>query len=200
MKKFSSIHELWNRCSFCPICNEHCRKIVISVGPDQVLQLISTEYSDQFLQLHCVYSYKLTRQKISFDINCQDNSFSVSFNEGYEGAVPVLTSDNVLASSSPYFYFYIQSHCPVCKGASAFSLDAELNFLERRVHNIGLECETTVYDFNHNQYYVEMKYDEQTMEISINSSRKYIKLPLANLDFSDLEKATNKIKTLILFS
>ncbi len=77
MKTFNNVQELWDYCSFCPICTRNCREVIVSVGPDGVFILISSQKKDNNLYLQCTYKNKRNIYNVDYNINCLDNTFQV---------------------------------------------------------------------------------------------------------------------------
>jgi hypothetical protein len=208
MKLFNSIQELWEYCEFCPLCSKNCRPVDISVGPDMVFKLSSFQKNSDSLDLHCSFGNKSSVYLLDYSINCMDNTFDIQVSdETIIEPVHVAKSKRV---KEAYFFFYVQGICPECECSTANSFDLEFDMLERRVVNIGLERETFSLYGKDEQFYVTLSHDRNVMLVSkIHQSNKKdgnfifgppLELPLVNLSLSDLEKAINKIKTLILFS
>jgi hypothetical protein len=209
MKTFNTVQELWNYCSFCPICQEDCRDVLISVGPDAVFELLSSEKEDGFLNMGCTFRNKKNIYSVQYKINCQDNSFTVEVTD-----VQLLSSAAQIPTKKveeAYFYFYLQSSCPKCQSAFTYGTDLELDILDRKITNIEVEREgfyllkeidkyhlTAIYD--RNIIIVSRCYASADNELEFEEDDKKIELPMVKLDFSNQTKLVNKIKTLILFS
>lgn len=195
MKILNSIQDLWNYCNFCPYCKEYCREVKVTIGPEYAISTISFSYSNFSLRLYCVLS-GLDQIRFKFDINCIDNTFD------YTGLIHDSSYDHVYVHDIQQYgvYFYMQGHCSKCRKASSFSKEMKFNYQENKIDNIGLEYDTIRYEYENSQYYLEVAYLEGITYIGLNHSNKYIKFPFIDFDFSDLEKLTFKIKTLILFS
>lgn len=208
MKTFNSIQELWNYCSFCPICMRDCREVVISVGPDGVFILVSSQKKDNNLYLQCTYKNKRNIYNVDYDINCLDNSFQVEVPKVQELAPGEVANPKRVKQA--YFFFFVEGLCNECNCATAHSLDLELDIVDRRISNIGLERESFYLLGGKDKFHVTPIHDRNVMlvsrcyvddeEIGFSESDKTIELPLVKLDLTDQEKTTNKIKTLILFS
>jgi hypothetical protein len=209
MKSFNTVQELWDHCSFCPICQEDCRDVLISVGPDAVFQILDSEKDDSFLDMSCTFTNKKNVYSVQYKINCQDNTFTVDVTD-----VQLLTAAAQLPNKKveeAYFYFYLQSSCPKCQCAVTYGSDLELDILDRKITNIELEREgfyllkeidkfhiTTIYD--RNIILVSRCQGIEDGDLGFEEDDKTITLPMVKLDFTNQAKIVNKIKTLILFS
>ena len=208
MKTFNSIQELWDYCSFCPICMRNCREVVVSVGPEGVFILISSQKKDNNLYLQCTYKNKRNIYNVDYDINCLDNTFKVEVPKVQELAPGEVANPKRVKQA--YFFFFVEGLCNECNCATAHSLDLELDIVDRRISNIGLERESFYLLGGKDKFHVTPIHDRNVMlvsrcyvddeEIGFSESDKTIELPMVKLDLTDQEKATNKIKTLILFS
>ncbi len=208
MKTFSNVQELWDYCSLCPICMRSCREVVVSVGPDAVFILVNSKKKDNNLYLQCTYKNKRSIYSVDYNINCLDNSFTVEVPQVQE--LPPGEIANPKRVKQAYFFFFVEGLCNECNCATAHSLDLELDIVDRRISNIGLERESFYLLEGKDKFHVTPIHDRNVMlvsrcfvddeEIGFSESDKTIELPMVKLDLSDQEKATNKIKTLILFS
>lgn len=208
MKTFNSVQELWDYCLFCPICMRNCREVVVSVGPDGVFILISSQKKDNNLYLQCTYKNKRNIYNVDYNINCLDNTFHVEVPKVQELAPGEVA--NPIRVKQAYFFFFVEGLCHECHCTSAHGLDLELDIVDKKISNIGLERESFYLLEGKDKFHVTPIHDRNVMlvsrcyvddeEIGFSESDKTIELPLVKLDLSDQAKATNKIKTLILFS
>lgn len=192
-KVFNNIQELWDYCSCCPICQQE-RKIEVSVGPDDYFRLFGFTKQKSSLELRCQFRKK---RDILYKIDCNTNSFDVNTIKHISNA---LIPPNNLEEAN--FYFYIQSWCLQCDCSSVFSDDLELDFLNKKVFNIGLERENFHIDLN--KWRICLYYKKNIMQVvrynAVHSYLETISLPLVKLDWSNQLNIINKIKILILFS
>jgi hypothetical protein len=220
MKLFNSLQELWNYCSFCPLCRENCRSIDVSVGPDKQFKIELFEKSPDSLRIRCGLTIKRNVYIIERQFNCLDNSFTTEVTnvlaDSWFGAYDVCPLKNKLLDEQrlkdEYFYFYIQSSCKKCGQSSTHGADLELDITDPKigkVFNIGLELESVYLLKNKDKFHITLSYDRNAMLVSrcyededgdFIESDKAIELPLVKLDFSDQNRVIDKIKTLILFS
>ena len=208
MKEFNSIQELWDYCAFCPICMRKCREVFLSVGPDAVFVLVSHQKKDNNLYLQCTYKNKRSVYTVEYNINCADNSFIVDVPNVVE--LPIGETAKPQKIKEAYFFFFLEGLCKECHCTSSHSKDLELDIVDRKISNIGLERESFYLFEGKDKFHVSPIHDRNVMLVSrcypeedglgFSESDKTIELPLVKLDLSDQEKATNKIKTLILFS
>jgi len=211
VKIFNTVQELWDYCSFCPICQEDCRDIVISVGPDAVFELSSCDKESNFLNLKCVFTSKKSSYSVQYKIDCQSNAFAVAIVATDVHLLSVSAQSSNKKVGEAYFYFYLRSSCPKCQCASTYGTDLELDFLERKIVNIQLERESFFLLKGVDKFHITTIHDRDVIivsrghlvgdgELVFEEDDKKIELPMVKLDLSDQTKVVNKIKTLILFS
>lgn len=208
MKALNSVQDLWAHCRFCPICQDMCRDVTIDVGPDDVFTISSFEKQDHILRLECTFRAKKQRYRTVYSVNCLDNTFKVDISEPVHESASSDSYKRNDRASAPYFFFYIFSDCKKCNSAHTNSSDLELDLLERKVSNIGIEREGVYLLTEKDKFHISLFYDRNVMLVSrareedsvIVDDDKHVELPLVNLDFSNPNKVINKIKTLILFS
>lgn len=208
MKLFNTVQELWDYCAYCPICMRSCREVVVSVGPDGVFILVSSQKKNNNLHLECTYKNKRNIYSVNYDINCLDNTFKVEVPKVQELAPNEVANPKRVKEA--YFFFFVEGLCRDCNCTSAHGQDLEFDLIDKKISNIGLERESFYLLEGKDKFHVTPIHDRNVMlvsrcyvddeEIGFSESDKTIELPLVKLDLSDQEKATNKIKTLILFS
>jgi hypothetical protein len=207
MKNFNTIQELWDYCSYCPVCDRNCRDVVVSVGPDGAFSLVSSEKKDNNLYLQCTYKNKKSAYTVEYNINCIDNTFAVDVPNVQELPLGEIAKPQKVKEA--YFFFFVEGLCHECDCTSSHGLDLELDILDKKVSNIGLERESFYLFQEKDKFHVSVIYDRNVMLVSrcyfdneagFSESYKTIELPLVKLDLVDQIKAINKIKTLILFS
>jgi hypothetical protein len=212
MKLFNSIRELWDYCLFCPLCQNSTRGVSISVGPEPVISLTDYIEPDQNIELRCLYKYKLSKYKLSnykitFTIDLDTNRFETNI---HKVDIPEPAKAYYGRTSKPYFYFYVQGHCYQCGLSSTYSTDLELDILNRKISNIGLEADSFVIADGNHRLVIETYYDTNTMSVHLDKlplsdggftdDKKAIQLPMRKLDFSDKDKLIHRIQTMITFS
>lgn len=204
MKAFNTLQELWDYCSYCPICQKSGRDMIISVGPDDVFSLIDFSKDDNFMHLHCRYTNKNNSYAVNYNIDCRDNTFNVSVAD-----LQMMMPDTRLSPikvKRAYFYFYMQSKCYDCMAAYTYSSDLELDMLNNNVSNIGLERESIYLLKVDDQWHISLFYETDIMHVSkyvgvdIIEEVNPIRLPLMKLDWSDQAKVVERIRTLSLFT
>lgn len=205
MKQFNNIQELWDYCRYCPFCMRSGRETFVSVGPDNVFILVDFKKENDKLFLQCTYKNKRHIYNVDYDINCVDNTFSVTVPKVQE--VPAGETANPDRAKRAYFYFFIEGICRECH-CSAHGADLELDIVDKKISSISLERESLYFLECKDKFHVSPIYDRNVMLVSrvtvenyeIVDSEKTIQLPLVKLDPTDQAKTVNKIKTLILFS
>ena len=104
MKIFNTIEELWQYCSYCPICKDNDRRIILEVGPDDVFFLKDFSKTNNILKLKCKFISSTYRSYLTiWEIDCNTNSISVNISEIEED------NEAVNKASSSNFYFYISA-------------------------------------------------------------------------------------------
>lgn len=199
MKDLNTIQEIWERCLFCPICQDAARSVDITVGPDGVMSLDEFSKDDHILRLDCTAKIHSKKYLLHYLINCLDNTFELCVD------VKNNTGEPVDRSPRSYMFFYIQGNCPVCDCANTCSFDMELNLAQKRILSVGLERESIYLLKEPSKYHVIMAYDSNELIISRcdndgADTGNPLYTSLMELDFSDSKKAVQKIKTIMVFS
>jgi hypothetical protein len=207
MKIFNTIQELWDYCSFCPVCQKNGRQIILKVGPDAVFTLTNFDKTKTKLNLDCVYKKKNNFYRVVYKIDCLSNLFNIT--------VPEMVIDFPEAQlprqkvKQAYFYLYIQSDCKKCKCAASYGKDLELEILDKKISNIKLERESFFLLKEKDKFHISVNYGSNYMvvsrcqgldDIDFEEESGKVKLPLFDFDLSDQAKLVQRIKTLILFS
>jgi hypothetical protein len=208
MKQFNNIQELWDYCAYCPFCMRNCRKVFVSVGPDDVFILVDFKKEDSNLLLECTFKSKRHIYNVDYNINCLENTFTVEVPRVQE--VPPGEKANPDRAKSASFFFFVEGLCKDCHCTSAHGADLELDLLDKKISKIALERESLYFLECKDKFHVSPIHDRNVMlvsrcyvedeELGFTESDKTIQLPLVKLDPTDQEKTVNKIKTLILFS
>lgn len=204
MKLFNTLQELWDHCAFCPICLRKCREVLISVGPDDEFTLLSTKKSNEALHIKCSFKNKTDLYSIIYQINCLDNSYTVDIKYLCPRDSTAEMPTQAPEISEPYFFFFIESFCNECICANSHSIDLEFNTLDRKIYNLKLDREDFSLKSEKDSMLITLSYGKNMLVVNMadrnNTPLPFIKLPMINLDFSDQDKAIDRIKTLILFS
>lgn len=191
-KILKSVQELWSYCLYCPVCDDVCREMSVSTGPDDKLKLIFFDKDGDILNIQCIYNRKFV---ITYNIDCLNNTFQI------QGSEPNL--------DKKYCYFYIQSVCKRCDKTYACGSDLELNLKNKNINNIGVDREGVYLLSSKDKYHVTLFYNDSTMLVSkcfkeedgtIIDDGRPCTLPMINLDFSKPRKTARRIKTMLVFS
>lgn len=196
MKLFNTVKELWDYCEFCPMCQKNCRAISLSIGPDHDFDLHTFSKIKDQLTIEC-YSIANDTEGYNVDIIVDMNS------NNFE--LKAATQDEQYLLNNSYFYFYLYAKCPVCKSGLNTS---DLEKKDFTISNIAVEREEFYCQSDKGQFYIDVLYDDELLILStydivdeeIVVDDKDISLPLFKLDFSDMSKLINKLKTFIIFS
>lgn len=219
MKIFNNIQELWEYSLYCPICESSHRTITVSLGPDQIftqdpyLNPPSIENGINYLIID--FSITIRNQFNSFTtmdaqlkINCEDNSFEIKEEKSQTDTItPIILKK--LSKLEMSGFFYMQSYCDKCSKSSSYSEDLEMDFVEKKIKNIKLERELVEFYIDSSEIYsVEQRHDSTTTWVTkyclLDDGRlrrkSEFKSKLLDIDFSDLKKAFNRVKTILVFS
>lgn len=195
MKLFNTLQELWDYSLYCPICQNNFREIDMEVGPDTDMRLDSYSKSSDMLEIQASFISRRVQRSIKFNVNCVSNDFKSSTDY----------------SSSPYFYFYICADCKKCNASWTNGADIEFNWLDNKIHNIGLERECIhlleyekkyqiLFDYSQNLLCIEKcTISDKGTPIFIPGTPGFT-VPLIDLDFTNQDKLYNKIRTILTFS
>lgn len=210
---FNNIKGLIDYCKLCEICGG-ARELQFTVGPDDpghsdtdLIRLKDFKFEENFLTLDVSVKILESKYKIIFKINALDNTFTATIPQAevldmYERASTRATR--------PEMYFSIYSACPN-NHASSQSLDMNFNLLKKRITpEIGMSEEMRLLVLDDNSMFcVEYFYNEDKILLSkckVEDENfpvkwgKEVALPMTTFDFSNKEKLTSKLKTLMLFS
>jgi hypothetical protein len=202
MKPFDNLQEVWDYCTFCPLCQKDKREISVSVGPDRFWSFVSFEKVENILKIICTYSYKQNRYFVNYSFNCIDNTFLLEYssaNSSFQGGL-------LEKAKEAYFFFYVDGVCPNCECSAAATTDLELDLQDGIVTNLQLEREKFFLLQEQDKFHVTLAHSSNIMRVSKYFDSSYeeeddeIELPLFNLDLTNQSKLVNKLKTLILFS
>lgn len=204
MKILNTVQNLWDYCLFCPICQKNVREIKINVGPSGVFKLSSFEKKDSRLIITCAAQLKSNNFKCQYDIDCVNNNFQFLVQEVLS-INPEPISDR---ASSPYFYFYLYGNCKECGMSYLNSKDLELDLLNSKVVDVGLEREWITLLYQDESFCISISYGSNNVLISrlVMEEGIYVSegnpftFPLTEFDFSNPGRAVSKIKTMLLFS
>src|SRR5574337_519053 len=201
--KFNNIQELWDYCSYCPICTRKCREVVVSVGPDDHFILVDFEKEGTNLQLQCTFKNKSHIYSAEYNIDCLNNSFSVKIPKVQ--SVPEGETAEPERATRAYFFFFLEGLCRECNCTSAHGKDLELRVIDNKIFDIELERENFYLLEGKDKFHVSPIHDRNVMQvnrcypdddgISFNESKKIIELPLVKLDLADQERVVSKLKT-----
>lgn len=210
--QFDYLQKLWDYCLYCPVCHQNDRTMHVSVGPDTVVDMYYWLQDRNLLLMQCHYHHNTMIYSVEYRVDCTNNTFEVEVSDaklinGFNTAVREYKK-----VEQAYFYFYVQSSCEKCQGTSCYGADIELDMLNKKISNIGVERETLAIANEQDSFLLSILYDSNTMLVSRSTNPNpyarfvmfddpnVIKLPLVNMDLSNTDKVISKLKTLIIFS
>lgn len=206
---FGSIQELWDYCSFCPLCQRECRTIEVWVGLED-FEIITYLKKGRKLSLRCNYwdGYWDEKRHVFYDIDCLENSCEISFPTSV-----VLSSAYLEKIIHSFFYFYLNAFCKECNRTTVATSDIEVDPISKKFSGISLEREEIVLCPGSIEYHLTMNYMVNHMmvktidhdviehvESTVRNKTLYTTLPLIKFDFSDPIRAMERLKTFLLFS
>lgn len=200
----NTIQDLWTKCLYCPLCQETCRSIEVSAGPDRSFRDTSALKYDNTLHIKTYFKLKQLRYRMQYDINCLTNKFEMSIADESDvemDADKSIEEERICRKvDRSDAYFWLDGNCPKCS-SHICSDDIYLKMKYKKLEDISIESETVkVLD----QYEVIMHPSRNEMEIGkLDKMSIFIKrftYPLAELDFSNPQKAIERIETIITFN
>lgn len=206
MKEIGNLSDLFEYCFYCPVCQDSCRQIeAVQFAPDHVSYLNKDIIS-------IANSKKIDKLEFKLQIGAFHSNRKISSLPSYLLTLDIANNKSTLSkvnerfSDIDHLYFYMHSACKKCF-SYVNTADIELNFTKSTIDNISIENETFYLFQTENKYLVSYYYDQSIMNVSkllINDNRvlsdsKKHRLPVMNFDFSNQEKTTNKIKTILTF-
>jgi hypothetical protein len=208
MKNLDTVQKLWSHFLMCPTCKDFDREVDVSVGPDTNTRLVLFKKENHILTLDIVFKAKKQQYKIQYNINCLDNSFKVDIAEILDFSAVEDKYKRTDRASAPYFYFYLFGTCRKCGNSFSNSKEMELDLLNNKITNIGLEHESIYILKNGEGFHLNLDYEKHNMSVAkftIDTTpddivNNEMELPLIEMDFSNTEKVFDKIKTLLIFS
>lgn len=187
--------------SFCPSCKSR-RELEISVGPDHIFNAPKVRFcygvnnisspdfekavayffrtNDNEIKLHIEYGNGFGRyDELIINIDSY-NSFYVE-----RGFVP---------GGSSVFYIYLQSQCRSCD-FKMYSVTSDIDFKvnERKLSKLQME-EDCVYTNN-----TQISFDYPNNSVRLIMSKDILSVPMWEENFSDKDKFTKRIKTILTF-
>lgn len=193
---------------FCPICQDTCREISVTLGPDGVVTPVHLMKLDENLQLVTSVQIREDKYSITFNIDCIKNTFEFIISDKVSNP-----KDFVEKAARSSLFFFVESDCKKCMNSWTNGKDIELNFLTKKIENIGLEREEIWLTKTKDKFLVAYEYIEGYMSIDKllesfdfdglvghHPSSSPTKLPITELDFKNYNKIINKIKTVLVFS
>lgn len=191
MKLWRTIQDLWQHCEFCPVCKNK-RDFQLFGGPNNNFRLIAYNKQINQLELNCDFLSGHSLLAIDIYIDCIENTIELVFGE------PVNTANKT------YFFFNIKSYCDTCKASWTKSTDLEIDILNKKIINIGLESESVKCLAHATKYQLILDYKKNSLFIfNITTGELVVppfNCPLVDIDLFDQEKLFNKIQTILVFS
>lgn len=201
MKIFDNMQNLWEHCSYCPVCKNSNRKITISTGPKECLKYISYNKNKNLLHLKSKLILKQEKYFIHYSIDCNDNSFNIKC------AVPEIINSTVNYNvTKPTYYFCMHAECEQCL-SYVDSINLELDPFSKKIYYVGIEREGLYLLDSDDNYLVTLDYNLKSTLISKCHKEGHVihvapalNYRLLDLDFKDSERSLKKIKMIVAFS
>lgn len=188
MRNFKNINELWNYCSYCPVCKLFDRNIsALIISPS--LRSISFIKDNDKLFMNCETVDNIHVQ-INIEIDCENNA---------------LLDDKLICETD--FYLYLTAHCKCdMSNVSSNNMYFELGKIS---NSIGIEQESVYFINEKEGFHLSLFHTSENILFSKLIKNEYfensfindaiITTPIFNLDLNDSEKCFNKLKTIMVF-
>ncbi len=203
MKKFNILQEVWSYLLFCPLCRDMTRDIHVAAGPGEELEVKTFKKVNETLFVKCLVKKPSSNYKIAFHIDCTRNNFVLTI-QVPEGKQPPILKNPTRC------YLYLLSDCKKCGNSNTNSSDIELDLLQKKISNIGIELEGMYFLTGKSKYHLTLNHTDGQLLVSrciedpetggIIDENKTISFPLSHFDFSKPKKVINRIRTLLVFS
>lgn len=181
----------------------------MQIGPDERFTLdenIPYEKIGSELKIFAAFQRKRGKVDVikehcatTYVINCDNNTFQLQVEESNH-----LSPE----AKGAYFYFYLHSKCGKCN-SSVDTTDIEFDLTNGSTFNFQVDRESYHLISKVGSYHATISHDQNMVMVSrlevpedgvLIDHERVVELPFFNLDVSDVDKAVNKIKMLILFS
>lgn len=224
MKTFNSLNQLFDYSIHCPIC-KHDRKLEITIGPSSFTYK-NMFYKNDVLVIESKFRYS-SDNKIDLDldndvysamttillpinvthiINCITNEYRFEIKK-----TKFVTDINAIGEAivEENFWFGFYSGCPEPCDCGVNSTDIEANGVTGKFENVGVEQESIQLIKTKDMFHVSLHPKDNEIQVTklirdekgdLLDNSNVIRLPLANIDFSNEERAVEKIKMMIVFS
>lgn len=199
----NTIQDLWTKCLYCPLCQKSCRSIEVSVGPDKSFRDTTALKYDDTLHIKTYFKLKQLRYRMQYDINCLTNKFEISITDESDAEMDAdksIEEERICRKiDRSDAYFWLDGNCAKCT-SHICSDDIYLNMKYKKLEDISIERETIeIFD----KYRIIMYPSRNEMDIARLEPAliypKYSTHSLMELDFSNPQKAIERIETIITF-
>jgi ribosomal protein S27AE len=202
-----NIQELWDKCSFCPVCQSGIRLVKHSLAPSTWFGGHSFFKNDNTLLIEAFLKKQCQDQIIRFSIDCQINQFTVGLavkeNQEMDAGVS-LEEESAwyhLHRSKPFFW--LDANCPKCS-SHIHSQDILLNLKTQRLENVEVESETIrlaeyKVDFHPPSNEMDVVRLEPGQKTTYPLSR-HRTVPMMELDFANQEETLERLRIAMVFS
>jgi hypothetical protein len=203
MKHLNSVQEVWARCMFCPLCQDVVRDVDVIVGPSEMAELVSFKKNGPILEVKCKIPLGSKKNVHTYYIDCPRNTFTFSVVE-----VGIQEAPNNRVAGG-YFFLTFMSSCPQCNCTYTNSLDMELDFLQKKISNLGISLEGIYLLKDKSKFHLTFQHENDTILVSkmtedtngeLVDDNKTVSFPMTHFDFSKPKKVLNRLKTLLVFS
>lgn len=204
-----NLNQLWDKCSYCRVCQDHTHEITVSLFPDRSFKGLTFIKSGNTLTLSSYLKIGTYQLHITHTIDCLNDTFEFSADEETERGMDL---DKSLAEEQicyrvdrSYAEFWLDGNCRKCRSHICTN-DIPLNLKTRKLENLGIETETIQlkpYEIichpDRNEMEVSKKENLYTLTITYPPPKR-LTLPLIELDFTNPKEAIDHLETLLVFA
>lgn len=196
MKTFSSLKQLLDYCSTCPVCHNK-RKIDIScTGYNIVHKSFSYQNYLKLVTKLCLDDSEVCIAKIEFTLDCDNNSYTQNINPKH---FDLLRINELLEKEDIDFTVYANCICECSVNSTDIILKNGV------IANIAIEQETIHISDEIQSYQLFFDYEDKSLAVkettNPNSKNgKYVRLPHMKLDYRYQKDIINKLKVMMAFS
>ena len=194
MRNFNNINELWNYCSYCPICKLSGRDLSATIISPSLKSLSWTKDNDK-LSIVCetlcdIDTDDILKNQINVEIDCANNK---------------ILFDKVLFDTDTFLYLVARCKCDM-SNISSTNMFFELGEI---VSPIGIEQESVFFMNDKENFHLSVFHTSENILFSKLIKNEFfensfindtiITAPIFHMDLDDSEKCISKLKTIMVF-